>query len=116
MAAVLKDPSLQGPDTQGARRQRVRQIILDTFDFEEMAKLALGPSWNRLTPQQRTEFVCLFGPLFEHLYNSLLLRFLGERQSIDGGESITQDRAMVQTTLINQATSGQLPVEYRLMN
>jgi ABC-type transporter MlaC component len=43
MAAVLKDPSLQGPDTQGARRQRVRQIILDTFDFEEMAKLALGP-------------------------------------------------------------------------
>jgi phospholipid transport system substrate-binding protein len=64
VAAVLKDPSLRGPDKQAERQQRVRQIILDTFDFEEMAKLALGPSWERLTPQQRTEFVSLFGNLF----------------------------------------------------
>jgi ABC-type transporter MlaC component len=44
VTAVLKDPSLQGPVNQGERRQRVRQIIRDTFDFEEMAKLALGRS------------------------------------------------------------------------
>ena len=70
VAAVLKDPSLQGQDKQAERQQRVRQIILDTFDFEEMAKLALGPSWERLTPQQRTEFVSLFGNLFERSYNT----------------------------------------------
>ena len=29
VAAVLKDPSRQGPDTQAARQQRLRQIILD---------------------------------------------------------------------------------------
>jgi hypothetical protein len=29
VAAVLKDPSRPGPDTQAARQQRVRQIILD---------------------------------------------------------------------------------------
>ena len=65
VAAVLKDPSLRGQDKQAERQQRVRQIILDTFDFEEMSKLALGPNWDRLTPQQRTEFVSLFGNLFE---------------------------------------------------
>jgi hypothetical protein len=32
VAAVLKDHSLQGPDKQAERQQRVRQIILDTFD------------------------------------------------------------------------------------
>ena len=64
VAAVLKDPSLRSPNKPAERLQRVRQIILDTFDFEEMAKLALGPSWERLTPQQRTEFVSLFGNLF----------------------------------------------------
>jgi phospholipid transport system substrate-binding protein len=115
VAAVLKDPSLQGPDKQAERRQRVRQIIRDTFDFEEMAKLALGPYWDRLTPQQQTQFVSLFGALFERSYNSLVLRFLAERQTIYGREAITQDRAVVQTTLVDQKTNGELPLEYRLI-
>ena len=46
VAEVLRDPSLQGPDNQAERKQRVRQVILDTFDFNEMAKLALGPYWT----------------------------------------------------------------------
>jgi len=116
VAAVLKDPSLRGQDKQAERQQRVRQIILDTFDFEEMSKLALGPYWDRLTPQQRTEFVSLFGNLFERSYNNLVLRFLSERQSTYGRESITQDRAVVQTTLVDPTTSGQLPIEYRLIH
>jgi phospholipid transport system substrate-binding protein len=81
-----------------------------------MAKLALGPYWGRLTPPQRTEFVSLFGNLFERSYNNLVLRFLPERQSTYGRESITQDRAVVQTTLADQTTNGQLPVEYRLIH
>ena len=109
VAAVLKDPSLRGQDKQAERQQRVRQIILDTFDFEEMSKLALGPNWDRLTPQQRTEFVSLFGNLFERSYNNLVLRFLSERQSTYGRESITQDRAVVQTTLVDQTTKWTAP-------
>jgi phospholipid transport system substrate-binding protein len=116
VAAVLKDPSLQGPDKQAERRQRVRQIILDMFDFEEMAKLALGPYWDRLTPPQRTQFVSLFGTLFERAYNSLVLRFLAERQTVYGREAIMQDRAVVQTTLVDQKTNGELPIEYRLID
>jgi phospholipid transport system substrate-binding protein len=115
VAAVLKDPSLRGPAKQAERQQRVRQIILDTFDFKEMAKLALGPHWDRLTPQQRGEFVGLFGTLFERSYNTLVLRFLAERQTIYGREAITQDHAVVQTILIDQRTGAELPVEYRLI-
>jgi hypothetical protein len=29
---------------------------------------------------------------------------------------LTQDRAVVQTTLVDQTTSGQLPIEYRLIH
>ena len=116
VAAVLKDPNLQGQDKQAERRQRVRQIILDTFNFEEMAMLALGPSWDRLTAPQRAEFVNLFGTLFERSYNNLVLRFLPNRQTIYGKETVTQDRAVVQTTLVDQKTGGELPVEYRLIH
>jgi hypothetical protein len=44
MTATLKDPSLQSADKRAERQQRVRQIIRDTFDFEEMAKLAHASS------------------------------------------------------------------------
>jgi ABC-type transporter MlaC component len=64
----------------------------------------------------RTEFVTLFGTLFEQSYNSLVLRFLAERQSTYGRESITQDRAVVQTILVAQMTNGQLPIEYSLVH
>jgi phospholipid transport system substrate-binding protein len=116
VAAVLKDPSLRAPNKQAEQQQRVRQIIFDTFDFEEMSKLALGPSWDRLTPQQRTEFVSLFGDVFERSYNNLVLRVLANRQSTYGTESIAQDRAVVPTTLVDQKTNGQLPIEYRLIH
>ena len=43
-------------------------------------------------------------------------RFLPERHSLYGRESITQDRAVVQTTLVDQKTTGELPVEYRLIH
>jgi phospholipid transport system substrate-binding protein len=39
-----------------------------------------------------------------------------ERRRGNTRESITQDRAVVQTTLVDQTTSGQLPVEYWLVH
>ncbi len=82
VSAVLRDPALQGADSQPERRRRVRKIIYDTFYFDEMARESLGPTWDRLTPAQRAEFVRLFGNLFEGSYNRLVLRFLGDRQAI----------------------------------
>jgi hypothetical protein len=38
----MQDPQLQGSDKVGELRQRVRGIILETFDFEEMSRVALG--------------------------------------------------------------------------
>jgi ABC-type transporter MlaC component len=65
VSAVLNDPRLQGPDKEVERQQRVRKIIHDTFAFEQMAREALGAYWAKLTPQQREEFILLFGDLFE---------------------------------------------------
>ena len=44
VAAVLKDPSLQGPDKQAERRQRVRQIILDAPPPHDVV-LSSGEGW-----------------------------------------------------------------------
>jgi len=115
VAAVMHDPLLQGSDNAAERKQRVRHIILDTFDFEEMAPGTLGAHWDRLTAQQRTAFVSLFGDLFERSYNRLVLRFLGDRETAYGTVSSEQDRAIVRTTLVVRKTEERLPVDYRLI-
>ncbi len=115
VSAVLDDRRLQGPDKEVERQQRVQRIIHDTFAFEQMAREALGASWAKLTPQQREEFIPLFGDLFERSYNRLVLKFLLGRQTSYDPESIEQDRAVVKTTLIVPKMKEQLAVDYRLM-
>jgi phospholipid transport system substrate-binding protein len=114
IAAVLDNPSLQSGDKDPERKQRVRQIILEAFDFQEMAREVLGAHWGKLTPQQRDEFTGLFGTLFERSYNRLVLRFLGERSTVYGTESIQQERATVTTTLVGKR-DAKLPVDYQLV-
>ena len=65
VSAVLDNPQLRGPDKEAERKQQVRRIIHETFEFEGMAREALGAQWARLTPQQREEFVSLFRDFFE---------------------------------------------------
>jgi hypothetical protein len=100
----MQDPQLQGSDKVGELRQRVRGIILETFDFEEMSRVTLRGHWDRLTALQQTEFVILLGNPFECSYNHLVLRFLPKRETTYGTKSIEQDRAVVQTTLIVHKT------------
>jgi phospholipid transport system substrate-binding protein len=44
-----------------------------------------------------------------------VLRFLPERDVEYGAETITQDRAVVRTTLIVRRTNARLPVDYHLL-
>jgi phospholipid transport system substrate-binding protein len=114
VSAILEDPTLRGTETDQERKQRVRQIIYASFDFREMARESLGTHWGTFTPLQRDEFIELFGSLFERSYNRLVLRILGERQTLYGTESIQQDRATVATTLVGKQ-DARLPVNYRLV-
>jgi phospholipid transport system substrate-binding protein len=114
VTAILEDPALQGADTDQERKRRVRQIIFESFDFQEMARESMGTNWAKLEPAQRDEFSDLFGRLFERSYNRLVLRFLGERTTLYVTESVQQDRATVATTLVGKQ-DARLPVGYRLV-
>jgi phospholipid transport system substrate-binding protein len=114
VSAVMDAPTLKGADKDQERKERVRQIIFEAFDFREMARESLGAHWGKLTPQQHDEFTDLFGNLFERSYNRLVLRFLGERNTVYGAASIQQDRATVPTTLVSKR-DAKLPVDYQLV-
>jgi phospholipid transport system substrate-binding protein len=115
ITAVLVNPQWQESGKDQARKQEVRRIIYEAFDFWEMSREVLGTQWVKLTPPQQEEFTGLFGNFFERSYNRMILRFLGERQTVYGTTSVNNGRAVVQTTLVSK-NDAKLPVDYQLMS
>lgn len=56
----------------GQRREKLRSMSLRYFDFDSMAKSALGYHWRDLTSAQRSEFVPLFTEFIQDAYLSKL--------------------------------------------
>lgn len=110
---ILNDPALQGPAHEAVRRERVRELIADRFNYAEMAERSLNFHWDKLTPQQRQEFVALFGELFERSYTRMVLQSLPDQRITYAGESENGTRSVVSTILVD-TRGDRLPVDYRL--
>jgi phospholipid transport system substrate-binding protein len=109
---VLKDPTLKAPDKKKERIERLKEVINPIFDYEEMARRTLGQYWRRRTPAEQEEFAKLFRAFLEKIYSDKVDLYEGEKITF-GRETIDQDYAQVESTVINQkgeATS----VVYRL--
>ncbi|MBM4285495.1 MAG: ABC transporter substrate-binding protein [Deltaproteobacteria bacterium] len=110
---ILQDPALKAPAQKKKRRQMLKQTIDRRFDYEEMARRCLGPSWRGLSPAQRTEFVRLFGQLLEASYADKLERYSDE-QVVYSGETVDGDYAEVRTAIVRK--NDRIPIVYRLLN
>jgi phospholipid transport system substrate-binding protein len=76
---VLKDPRLKPAAKTQERRAQLKQILFARFDFTEMAKRALGPTWRQRTPKEQEEFVSLFTELLERAYTDTIESYTDER-------------------------------------
>jgi phospholipid transport system substrate-binding protein len=110
---VLDDAALKAPDRAKERRVAVRKIADDIFDFGETAKRSLGRHWAARTPQERDEFVKLFGDLLERSYISKIELYGGEKIQYVA-DKIEGDTAIVQSKLLTRQ-GGEVPIEYRML-
>ncbi len=65
---ILTDPQSQGEAKREERRKLLHDAILSRFDFQEMARRALGAEWRRRSPEEQREFVKLFTDFLEKTY------------------------------------------------
>lgn len=106
---ALNDPSSQ----KEARRQKVKVIVDPYFDYQEMAKRSLGPTWSKLSAGQRHDFVELFAQLLEASYSDKIEKY-AQRVKIDySGEITDVDYAEVRTVVVR--ANDRIPLNYRLM-
>jgi phospholipid transport system substrate-binding protein len=73
--AVFKDQSI----APGEREKKLRAIAESHFDFEKMARTAVGVHWRDFSPAQRAEFVPLFTHFIEDVYLSRMEQYSVEK-------------------------------------
>jgi len=110
--AVLKDPKLKSPDKKAQRIERLKEIINPIFDYDEMARRALGAHWRRRTPAEQEEYLRLFRQFIEKVYADKIDLYAGERIVV-GRETIDGDYAEVDAKVINDKNE-ESPVVFRL--
>ncbi len=109
---ILQDPKLKSNDKKQERIERLKEAVNPIFDYDEMAKRALGAHWRRRTPAEQEEFVKLFRDFLEKIYSDKVNLYEGQKVSF-GKESIENDFAEVESTVTN--TKGEeISVVYRL--
>ncbi len=98
-------------------RQRKNEILNDVseyFNFDEMAKRALGRPWKDQTPDKRQEFVQLFKQLLFNTYINRLEKYTGSKERVFyDSEKLDGDYAIVKTHILYQGNNN-VVIEYRL--
>ncbi len=110
---ILEDPELRKDGRQRERREAVRQVANDIFDFSETAKRSLARHWAPRTQAERDEFVSLFADLLERSYIGKIELYGGEKIQFVG-ESIEGEGAVVRTKLVTKQGT-EIPIDYRML-
>ena len=99
---LLRGGPTAQPGTRQDRRVAMRQAIEAVLYFPAMAERALGRYWAARTPEERTEFVRLFGDLVDSMYVAEIERH-GEHAVAFLGESRVNDEATVETRIMGKS-------------
>ena len=110
--ALLQDAQFKGAGKESQRRQRLRQIIGNRFDFEEMSKRSLGANWRRVGRDEQQRFVQLFTDFLEKSYADQIESYDGEKIAY-GREQLAQDQAEVDSKIITKK-GREVAVNYKL--
>ena len=108
---VMKDPQYANDrDKQG---EKLWEIVSPVFDFEEMSQRSLAVHWNKRTPEEKTEFVDLFGRLLYQSYVNKIDQYNDEKVVITG-QKVAGARAVISSKVVNAST--EIPIDYKLHN
>lgn len=109
---ILGQPELKAPEKKAERRNRMRKIIHQYFDFEEMSKRSLARAWRKRTPEEKTEFIELFSYFMERNYAGTLESYTNEKVVL-GKETSDAEFAKVNTVIIT-TDKKEVDIVYRL--
>ncbi len=110
---ILDDPQMKAEGHAADRRQAIRSVANELFDFREISQRSLARHWRQRSPAEREEFTRLFGDLLELSYVSKIELYSGEKIQYLG-EVLDGEYATVRTRIVTKQGT-EIPVDYRLL-
>lgn len=112
---TLKDKALSVPEKKEERRGRIRSLIRDRFDFEEMSKRSLAKHWKGLSAEDKKEFVDIFSDLLESSYIGKIEGYTDEKITYDNEKIKRKGKyAEINTTIVTKDVD--IPLDYKLIS
>jgi phospholipid transport system substrate-binding protein len=110
---VLRDPALKGEPGKKVKKEKIRSISEEMFDFTELSKRSLGQNWNKMTPDKQKEFINLYRLLLEETYAGKITSYTEERVIFKGEITLSEKAVEIPTTIVAKASEA--PINYRLI-
>jgi phospholipid transport system substrate-binding protein len=110
---ILRDPALKGDAGKKAKKEKIRAISQEMFDFTELSKRSLGQNWEKFSPDQQKEFVKLYQMLLEETYSDKIASYTDEKVVFKKEVNLSDRMVEVQTTVLTK--TSEVPINYRLM-
>ena len=110
---VLRDPKLKGDAGKKVKEQRVEAAADKLFDYVELSKRTLGLNWNKLSPEQRKEFVELYRTILKDAYVDKITGYTNEQVNFTKEVPLSETTVEVQSTVVAKAV--ETPIFYRVI-
>jgi phospholipid transport system substrate-binding protein len=109
---VLRDPEMQGTAAEEKKKEAIRNISNEMFNWPLLARYVLAKNRNRFTDEEKQEFISLLKAKLENLYISRILAYKDETVEYVSSELISDKKAKVATQVISDGTP--ITLSYRL--
>ena len=110
--SIISNPAFKDPARAEEKKRLIREAVDERFDWEELSRRTLARHWLQRTPEEKKEFVVLFGQLLERTYWSKVEDYSGEKVTYVG-EQIDGDYALVEIKVLTSKNT-EIPVFYKL--
>jgi phospholipid transport system substrate-binding protein len=110
---VLRDPSLKSEAGKKVKREKIRGVSENMFDYAELSRRTLGQNWNKFNAAQQKEFMGLYKKLLEDAYADKIITYTDEKVLFSKDSSLTEKTAEVQTTIMTK--KADIPINYRVI-
>lgn len=110
---VLRNPTLKGEAGKRAKKEKIRSISEEIFDFTELSRRSLGQNWNKFSPDQQKEFTKLYKSLLEEAYADKITSYTDERVIFKREITLSEKTVEVETTIVTK--TSEVPINYRVI-
>ena len=110
---VLRDPSLKTESAKKVKKDKMRAIADDMFDFTELSKRTLAQNWSKFDPEQRKEFIKLYKTLLADTYADKILAYTNEKIVFSKEIPLSDKTAEVRSSVLRKPS--EIPINYRVI-